>query len=142
MGRYYNFEKDDSYNTREEKSIFGGFNHDNPAHVQRALKRTSLHQAVCNSDYDEAESLLSLGRVKIDQQDSHGNTALHLAMVNQDSFPIIYQEIIELLKKHKAKDSVKNHYGQTTLDLANESSTNRKKFAHMFDLPPHRDAHH
>ena len=141
MGKYYQLDKIDApYNVREEESIYGRFAMDNPSHVQRALKRTSLHQSVCNSDYDEADGILNLGRTDVNQQDSHGNTALHLAIVNQDSFPAIYLEIIRLLHEHGARDDIKNHYGQTPLDLDLESLENRKKYALMFDLPPHRQS--
>ena len=141
MGRYYQIDKEEApYSTREEESIYGRFATENPSHVQRALKRTSLHQAACNSDYDEADGILNLGKTNVNQQDSHGNTALHLAMVNQDSFPAIYLEIIRLLREHGAQEDVKNHYGQSPLDLDRENHEQRKKFALMFDLPPHRQS--
>ena len=143
MGRYYQLDKEEPrYNTPEEESIYGRFNHENPLHIQRALRRSHLHQAACNSDYDEADSILNLGRTNVNQQDSHGNTALHLAIVNQDSFPAIYAEIIRLLHEHGAQDDIKNNYGQTPLDLNKENAINRKKFALMFDLPPSEKNHH
>lgn len=140
MGQYYQLDNDDVPGVREEESIFGHFSHNNPFHIQRALKRNSLHQAVCNSDYDEADSVLNLGRTNVNQQDIHGNTALHLAIVNQDSFPSIYAEIVRLLREHKADDYIKNAYGQSPLDLDKENVAERKKYALMFDLPPLRQS--
>ncbi len=138
MGQYYQLDNDDAPSVREEESIYGRFSQSNPFHIQRALKRNSLHQAVCNSDYDEADSVLNLGRTNVNQQDIHGNAALHLAIVNQDSFPSIYAKRVHLLHEHKADDHIKNAYGQSPLDLDKENVAERKKYALMFDLPPPR----
>ncbi len=136
MGRYYDFDKDNYYNIREEESIYGAFSDNEPKHVQRALRRTALHQAVSNSDFDEAKHLLKKGEVDINQQDSHGNTALHLAVSNQESFPKIYSEIIELLASNGARSDIKNQYGDTPKSLAESDPATRIKLALMYDLPP------
>ncbi len=138
MGRYYEFDKDVyAHAIPEGESIYGAFSHDNPLFIQRALKRTALHQAVCSSDYDEAEIILKRGKVDVNQQDAHGNTALHLAFANQHFFPELYEKIIALLQRNGAKNNIANHYGDTPEKLAKEHTSHREKLAIMFDQPPY-----
>jgi len=65
------------------------------------------------------QALLSLG-ANINQQDSYGDTALHLALVrfvdDQDNYGI-YKEIIKEMLQFGASRSLKNKNGFTPYDL-------------------------
>lgn len=137
MTRYYEIEKDpfEGLDYLSEASIYGNFSATTPAHQQRALKRNRLHQAVVLSDFEEVESCINEG-VELNTQDLHGNTALHLAIANQEAFPEIYLDIIELLKISGASENVKNGYGDSVQDIEKLNITQREEMAVMFDSPP------
>ena len=141
MGRYYNFDEEEFLGISNiNPSLYGSFRDKEHSHTQRALKRTPLHEAVCVSDYDNAMELITRGDT-VNAVDAHGNTPLHLAIVNQDTFPDIFKKIIKLLQQNGAKENLKNIYGQTAKDLSKFNSAKREELALLFDSPPFHNEH-
>lgn len=85
---------------------------------------TPLHLAIERGVLSFATAVLRVSRINVDQQDKQGNTALHYAgmsgLVKCGS-----AEAVRLLLKHNADPRVRNHAGQTAVDIISEVQTSR-----------------
>lgn len=93
--------------------------------------RALLFKAVMAKDLDEVRKLLSENITLLEEKNSVGNTALHLAVTFR------YFEIVEILLAHNAKINVVNSSGENALDFAVDSSLEILKalLLHIAGLP-------
>lgn len=75
-------------------------------------KDFSLHNALTNEQWDVAEQLIKSGRCNLNQQDSGGNTPLHIAVGHGQ------EGMVELLLQRGADSNIQNEKLETPLHLA------------------------
>lgn len=97
----------------------------------KLLKRTPLHLAMVNGDFNLAHHEVEFG-ANLNAQDIHGNTPLHLAVAYYEHQPELYEKIIDLLLLNGARDDVLNNYKQTALDLDHYNTNDLVSWLEVF----------
>jgi ankyrin repeat protein len=77
--------------------------------------QTPLHYAANHHNYDIVNKILMKGG-DVNIQDKHGNTPLQVAVFNARK----YYSIVELMMKTNGNPYVKNNYGRSPLDFAEQ----------------------
>lgn len=74
-----------------------------------------LMKAARGNNINVMEKLLCNDKININEQDANGNTALNIATMCGN------KEAIEILLRDGANVNIRNHYGKSALDIANNN---------------------
>lgn len=85
-----------------------------PPHTAVYEKSHKLHKVVSEGDYKKVKKLLAKGS-HVNEKDSHGRTALHIASQKGDS------RAVKLLIKHKVNVNEGDKHGWTALHIAGQN---------------------